>query len=92
MNQDYYPNETDDKCPICLEAYTPKKQRDGVRNSEYKLSVPTTAVCLAGWTYIIIKIKRNGVLYVRKTLLTGWRTTIQITWAITLNQNKKLYI
>lgn len=43
--KDFPPNETDDNCPVCLEAYTPQKQRDGVRNSEYKVKCPHYCCC-----------------------------------------------
>lgn len=43
--KDFPPNETDDNCPICLEAYTSRKQKDGVRNSEYKVKCPHYCCC-----------------------------------------------
>ena len=43
--KDFPPNETDDNCPICLDAYTPQKQKDGVRNSEYKVKCPHYCCC-----------------------------------------------
>lgn len=33
-SKDFPPNDTDEQCPICLEAYTPQKQRDGIRCSD----------------------------------------------------------
>lgn len=47
-SKDFPPNETDDNCPICLEAYTPQKQRDGIRNSEYKSRCPHYC-CVPCW-------------------------------------------
>jgi hypothetical protein len=32
--KDFPPNETDDNCPICLEAYTSQKMKDGIRCSD----------------------------------------------------------
>jgi hypothetical protein len=43
--KDFPPNETDDICPICLEAYTWRKQKDGIRNSEYKVKCPHYCCC-----------------------------------------------
>ena len=43
--KDFPPNETDDNCPVCLDAYTPQKQKDGVRNSEYKVKCPHYCCC-----------------------------------------------
>lgn len=43
--KDFPPNETDDNCPICLEAYTWRKQKDGIRNSEYKVKCPHYCCC-----------------------------------------------
>lgn len=43
--KDFPPNETDDNCPICLEAYTWRKPKDGVRNSEYKVRCPHYCCC-----------------------------------------------
>jgi len=48
-SKDFPPNETDDNCPICLEAYTPQKQRDGIRNSnEHKSKCPHYC-CVPCW-------------------------------------------
>lgn len=33
-SKDFPPNETDDNCPICLEAYTEDKKKDGIRCSD----------------------------------------------------------
>ena len=43
--KDFPPNETDDNCPICLETYTSRKMRDGIRNSEYKVKCPHYCCC-----------------------------------------------
>ena len=43
--KDFPPNETDDNCPVCLEAYTVQKQKDGIRNSEYKVKCPHYCCC-----------------------------------------------
>ena len=43
--KDFPPNETDDNCPVCLDAYTPQKQKDGVRNSKYKVKCPHYCCC-----------------------------------------------
>ena len=43
--KDFPPNETDDNCPVCLEEYTFRKQRDGIRNSEYKVKCPHYCCC-----------------------------------------------
>ena len=44
--KDFPPNETDDNCPVCLEAYTVQKQKDGIRNSdEHKSKCPHYCCC-----------------------------------------------
>jgi len=53
-SKDFPPNETDDNCPICLEAYTPQKQRDGVRNSDYKVKCPHYC-CVSCWVELYDK-------------------------------------
>jgi hypothetical protein len=69
--KDFPPNETDDKCPICLEAYTSKKQRDGVRYSEYKIKCPHYC-CVPCWIdlyYNKDKIKRCPIC---RANITDW--------------------
>jgi len=48
-SKDFPPNETDDNCPICLEAYTPQKQRDGIRNSDEHKSKCPHYCCVPCW-------------------------------------------
>jgi len=50
-SKDFPPNETDDVCPICFEEYTARKQRDGIRNSEYKSRCPHYC-CVDCWISI----------------------------------------
>ena len=47
--KDFPPNETDDNCPICLDAYTPQKQRDGIRNSDEHKSKCPHYCCVPCW-------------------------------------------
>jgi hypothetical protein len=48
-SKDFPPNETDDNCPICLDAYTPQKQRDGIRNSDEHKSKCPHYCCVPCW-------------------------------------------
>jgi len=48
-SKDFPPNETDDNCPICLEAYTSQKQKDGVRHSDEHKSKCPHYCCVDCW-------------------------------------------
>ena len=54
-SKDFPPNETDETCPICLEAYTPQKQKDGVRNSDEHKSKCPHYCCVPCWVELYDK-------------------------------------
>jgi hypothetical protein len=47
-SKDFPPNETDEQCPICLEAYDRDsgKLKDGIRNSTYESNCPHWCCCM----------------------------------------------
>jgi len=71
-SKDFPPNETDDNCPICLEAYTPQKQRDGVRNSDYKVKCPHYC-CVSCWVELYDKnVGEKKRCPICRANLTNW--------------------
>lgn len=47
-SKDFPPNETDEQCPICLEAYTEENQKDGIRTSDIESNCPHCC-CVKCW-------------------------------------------
>lgn len=47
-SKDFPPNETDETCPICLEAYDRELGRlqDGIRNSDFESNCPHWCCCM----------------------------------------------
>ena len=47
-SKDFPPNETDETCPICLEAYDKEigRLKDGIQNSEYESNCPHWCCCM----------------------------------------------
>ena len=74
--QDFPPNETDETCPICLEAYDKEigRLKDGIQNSEYESNYPHWC-CSMCWDTMY---KQNNDTYccpICKRDITDWLKT-----------------
>ena len=80
--KDFPPNETDDNCPICLDAYTSQKQRDGIRCSD----IPSNCshyCCESCWYVIWGQHNDTNNCPICKRDITMWLSTHYPNQAIT---------
>jgi hypothetical protein len=80
--KDFPTNETDDNCPICLEAYTPQKKRDGIRCSD----IPSNCshyCCESCWYVIWGQENDTNNCPICKRDITMWLSTHYPNQAIT---------
>ena len=75
-SKDFPPNETDETCPICLEAYDRElgRLKDGIRNSIYESNCPHSSCCMC-WDTMY---KQNNDTYccpICKRDITHWLKT-----------------
>ena len=80
--KDFPPNETDDNCPICLDAYTSQKQKDGIRCSD----IPSNCshyCCESCWYVIWGQHNDTNNCPICKRDITMWLSTHYPNQAIT---------
>lgn len=75
-SKDFPPNETDETCPICLEAYDKEigRLKDGIQNSEYESNCPHWCCCMC-WDKMY---RQNNDTYscpICKRDITDWLKT-----------------
>jgi hypothetical protein len=72
-SKDFPPNETDETCPICLEAYNRDsgKLKDGIRNSGYESNCPHWCCCMC-WDEMYKQNKDEYNCPICKRDITEW--------------------
>ena len=72
-SKDFPPNETDETCPICLEAYDRDsgKLKDGIRNSNYESNCPHWCCCMC-WDEMYKQDKDEYGCPICKRDITEW--------------------
>jgi len=72
-SKDFPPNETDETCPICLEAYDRDsgKLKDGIRNSNYESNCPHWCCCMC-WDEMYKQDKDEYNCPICKRDITEW--------------------
>jgi hypothetical protein len=75
-SKDFPPNETDETCPICLEAYDKEigRLKDGIQNSEYESNCPHWCCCMC-WDTMYKQDKDTYCCPICKRDITDWLKT-----------------
>jgi len=73
-SKDFPPNETDEQCPICLEAYTEDKKKDGIRCSDIPSNCPHYC-CERCWYVIWGQHNDTNNCPICKRNITMWLST-----------------
>lgn len=74
--KDFPPNETDEKCPICLEEYDREigRLQDGIQNSDYESNCPHWCCCMC-WDKMYRQNKSEYHCPICKRDITCWLKT-----------------
>ena len=75
-SKDFPPNETDETCPICLEAYDREigRLKDGIQNSDYESNCPHWCCCMC-WDTMYKQDKDTYCCPICKRDITDWLKT-----------------
>jgi len=69
--KDFPPNETDETCPICLEAYTEDKNKEGIRWSDHQSNCPHQC-CRTCWLGMAKQQPEKYLCPICKRDITEW--------------------
>jgi hypothetical protein len=75
-SKDFPPNETDETCPLCLEAYDKEigRLKDGIQNSGYESNCPHWCCCMC-WDTMYRQYKDTYCCPICKRDITDWLKT-----------------
>ena len=75
-SKDFPPNETDETCPICLEAYDKEigRLKDGIQNSGYESNCPHWCCCMC-WDQMYKQYNDTYSCPICKRDITDWLKT-----------------